>query len=211
MVLRFGEFVFDPAVRRLQRGDEEIHLSPRTFRLLEILIEERPRAVPKRELMNRIWPDAVVEESNLKTTVSELRTALDDNVKDPRLIRTVHRFGYGFSGEVISDQPLSGTYRLHGEGIRVALSRPEAIIGRHPGCDVCIDSLDISRQHARISVRPDGIVIEDLGSRNGTWVGSERIQGPKMLVDGDRIRVGDVTVIFRASSGDESTRTATDR
>lgn len=210
MALRFADFVFDPEGRQLRRGDEEIRLSPRTFRLLEVLIEERPRAVPKRELMNRIWPDVVVEESNLKTTVSELRAALDDAVKTPKLIRTVQRYGYAFIGEVAADMLPSKTYRLHGEDMRFSLSRQEAIIGRHPGCDVWIDSIDISRQHARISVRSDGIVIEDLGSKNGTWVGSERIDGPRVLVDGDRIRVADVTLIFRAPSGDESTRSRTE-
>lgn len=106
MSLRFADFVFDPEGRQLRRGEEEIRLSPRTFRLLEILIEERPRAVPKLELMNLIWPDAVVEESNLKTTVSELRAALDDADR-PRLIRTVQRYGYAFSGEVATDTPAS--------------------------------------------------------------------------------------------------------
>ena len=152
--------------------------------------------------MKQIWMDAVVEEGNLKTIVSELRAALNA----PELIRTLHRYGYAFSGDVRSDKAPSSNFRLYGDDIRLAISRTEAIIGRHPRCDVWIDSPDISREHARISVRADGIVIEDLGSKNGTWVGDERIAGPTMLKDGDRIRVADVTLIFRGPTDNQSTR-----
>jgi DNA-binding winged helix-turn-helix (wHTH) protein len=204
MALRFGDFVFDAERRQVARGDEEIHLPPRTLRFLEALLEEYPRAVDKRELMKRIWPDAVVEESNLKTIASELRAALNDHSRE--LIRTVQRYGYAFGGEVSADEPLSRTYLLYGDDIRVSLSRAEAIIGRHPGCDVWIDSADVSRQHARISIRPEGILVEDLGSKNGTWIGGKQISEPTELHDGDRLRVGDVTLRFRAPTGNESTR-----
>jgi len=201
MALRFADFVFDPDRRQLRRNGEEVHLQPRAFKLLEVLLDERPRAVAKRDLMKKLWPDVLVEESNLKTTVSELRTALGS----PELIRTVHRYGYAFAGDAGADGP-STTYRLYGGDGTIVISRSEAIIGRHPGCDVWIDSYDVSRQHARITVRAQGIVIEDLGSKNGTWIGSQRIDGPTELRDGDHIRIADVTMVFRAPSADESTR-----
>lgn len=194
MALRFIDFVFDPDRRQLLRRGEEVHLQPRAFRLLEVLIDERPRAVAKRELMTKIWPDAIVEESNLKTMVSELRTALGI----PTLIRTVQRFGYAFNEHVTTDANESRTYRLYGPDLRVSVSSSEATIGRDPDCDVWIDSDDISRKHARITVRPEGIVIEDLGSKNGTWVRRQKIDGPTELRDGDRIRLADVTIVFRA-------------
>jgi len=202
MALRFGEFVFDPEQRRLARGSEPVHLSPRTFKLLEVLLEARPRALSKRELMEKIWPDAVVEESNLKTTVSELRTALGTT----DVIRTVQRYGYSFSAEVLTDS--APRYRLFIDGRHLAPSREEAIIGRQAGCDIWIDSPDISRRHARITVRPNAFVLEDLGSKNGTWVGGDRLAAPHELQDGDRIRVADVTLIFRTGSGEESTVSA---
>lgn len=202
MALHFGEFVFDPEQRRLTRGVDPVHLSPRTFKLLEVLVEARPRALSKKELMERLWPDVVVEESNLKTTVSELRTALGT----AEVIRTVQRYGYSFCADVSTDA--TRRYRLFVDGHHVAPSREEAIIGRHSGCDVWIDSPDISRRHARISIRATAIVIEDLGSKNGTWVGAERIASARELQDGDRIRVGDTIVIFRRGSGDDSTASA---
>ena len=198
MSVRFGEFVFDGEQRQLTRGAEPVRLSPRTFKLLEVLIAARPRALSKRELMEKLWPDVVVEESNLKTTVSELRAALGDG----DAIRTVQRYGYAFSADVAGDLP---RYRLFVNGTHIAPTREEAIIGRHSGCDVWIDSPDISRRHARIRIQSNAIVLEDLGSKNGTWVGAERVESPRELHDGDRIRVGDMTVIFRTGSGDDST------
>ena len=201
MAIRFGDFVFDPEQRRLARGGEPVHLSPRTFKLLEVLIEARPRALSKKELMEKIWPDVVVEESNLKTTVSELRTAL--GMAD--VIRTVQRFGYAFSAEAIGDIMPASRYRLFMNGKHVLPQREDVIIGRQPSCDVWIDSPDVSRRHARITVRSNAVVIEDLGSKNGTWVGADRVDAPRELHDGDRIRLGDTTMIFRTGSGEEST------
>jgi DNA-binding winged helix-turn-helix (wHTH) protein len=198
MVVRFADFVFDADARAVTRGGEPVPVSPRTLRLLEVLIAAYPRALSKRELMQALWGNVLVEEKNLKTTVSDLRNALGD----PDLVRTVQRYGYAFGIEPASDSPPARSYRLHGDGIRVSLSSAEAIIGRHPGCDVCIDSPDISRHHAKITMQADGVQIEDLKSKNGTRVWNERIVGPKMLEDGDRIRIGEVTLVFR--TGDDA-------
>jgi DNA-binding winged helix-turn-helix (wHTH) protein len=206
MTLRFSDFVFDGAARLLTRHGDPVHLSPRTFKLLEALLEAHPRALSKKELIRALWADVVVEEGNLKTTVSDLRNALGD----PDLIRTVQRYGYAFAGEPVRDTLPTRPYRLYGDGIRVSITRAEAIIGRHPGCDVCIDSPDISRHHAKIRVQPDGVTIEDLGSKNGTWVGASRLAEPRELQDGDRIRVADVLLVFRSGVGDSPTRSRTD-
>jgi DNA-binding winged helix-turn-helix (wHTH) protein len=201
MAIRFNDFVLDSAARLLTRNGEPVHLSPRTFKLLEVLVTAYPRALSKRELMDALWGKVVVEEGNLKTTVSDLRNALGD----PDLIRTVQRYGYAFAGESAADNTPARAYRLYGEGIRVSLTSAEAIIGRHPGCDVCIDSPDISRHHAKIRVREDGVTIEDLDSKNGTWVRGERLVESRTLQDGDRIRVGYVTLVFRNEAGDSAT------
>ena len=207
MAVRFSDFVLDPAARLLTRSGEPVHLSPRTFKLLEVLVAAYPRALSKRELMEALWGKVVVEEGNLKTTVSDLRNALGD----PELIRTVHRYGYAFAGEPTGDTPPARAYRLYGDGIRVSLTSAEAIIGRHPGCDVCIDSPDISRHHAKISVNDEGVVIEDLDSKNGTFVRGERLVESRALQDGDRIRVGDVTLVFRTATGESPTVSRVDR
>jgi DNA-binding winged helix-turn-helix (wHTH) protein len=101
MKLRLGDMTFDPQARQLLRGRAEVHLSPKAFDLLAILIEERPRAVPKDELHQRLWPSTFVSEANLASLAAEIREALGDTARDPRFIRTAHRFGYAFCGEAL--------------------------------------------------------------------------------------------------------------
>src|SRR5438874_8906883 len=94
----FGELSLDTVARQMRRGEHFVHLSPKAMELLMILIAERPRAVPRRELHDRIWPDTFVMAANLPVLIREIRGALDD--KERRIIRTVHRTGYAFSSDV---------------------------------------------------------------------------------------------------------------
>src|SRR5258708_7854050 len=89
--MRFGEFAFDGAARQLTRNGEPVRLAPKAFEVLQLLIAEHPRAVRKRELMDRLWPDVIVEEANLKNLVGEIRAAIGAET-----IRTVQRYGYAF-------------------------------------------------------------------------------------------------------------------
>src|SRR5207302_10482594 len=76
------------------------HLTPKAVDLLRFLINERPRIVKKQEIYERIWPDTHVEEVNLSVHISELRSALGEDSKESRFIRTSHRYGYVFVGDV---------------------------------------------------------------------------------------------------------------
>jgi len=203
MALRFDDFVLDTERRQLLHGSDEIHLPPRTFRLLEVLLDEQPRAVAKDDLIQRIWPDVVVEESNLKTIVSELRAALGD----PKYIRTIHRFGYAFGATKSGLAAGSRIYVLCAKGKSFAIPIGAHIIGRDPNCQVWIDSDAISRRHARITIRDGHASIEDLGSKNGTMVGGRRVSEPVELHDGDRVELGEYRLIFRVRRADDSTRT----
>ena len=93
---RFGEFVLDSETRQLLRAFEPRHVSPKAFHLLEVLVSSRPRVWSKRELQDLLWPDTTVLEANLPNLVAEVRAALEDNPQQPRYVRTVHRYGYGF-------------------------------------------------------------------------------------------------------------------
>jgi len=73
MKVRFGPFELDSATRELLREGRPVHLSPKSFDLLQILVERRPAMVPKGELQDRLWPDAVVLEANLGNAVAEIR------------------------------------------------------------------------------------------------------------------------------------------
>src|SRR5918994_3504107 len=97
---RFGPFVVDLESRQLLRDADAIHLTPKAYQLLTLLIDECPRAVSKDELQQKLWPSTFVDEANLSVLVAELRSALKDEARNPRYIRTVHGFGYAFAADV---------------------------------------------------------------------------------------------------------------
>ena len=103
--LHFGEFSLDSESRQLLQGGQEIHLEPKAFELLELLVASRPKALSKLQIRQRLWPDTVVGDASLTVLVYDLRAALGDDAKQPRYLRTVHGFGYAFAGEVAAPEP----------------------------------------------------------------------------------------------------------
>jgi DNA-binding winged helix-turn-helix (wHTH) protein len=202
--INFGEFTLDTASREFFRDGQAVHISPKAFLLLEVLLERRPAAVPKTALKERLWPSSHVSEASLASLVAELRSALGDDAREPRFIRTVHTYGYAFCGTV-EGSPAAPARAAGGEHVcrlvwrdrEVTLAEGENLLGRDRQAVVWIDSATVSRRHARIVVTDGEAVIEDLGSRNGTSVRGEKIQGPVRLADGDRIRLGAATMTFR--------------
>jgi len=95
----FGEFSVDPQNRVLRLRDEPIALTPKAFEVLLLLIQANGQVVTKNELMQSVWPDSFVEESNLTQTVFMLRKALGETATQ-RYILTVQGRGYGFAAEV---------------------------------------------------------------------------------------------------------------
>jgi pimeloyl-ACP methyl ester carboxylesterase/DNA-binding winged helix-turn-helix (wHTH) protein len=102
-VYRFGPFELNVGARQLRRGPDEIPVQPQVFALLNYLIEHRDRVVGKDELLERLWPDAVVLEASLQRSVSQARAALGDD--DHEFIRTFSRHGYRFVGPVQEGAP----------------------------------------------------------------------------------------------------------
>jgi DNA-binding winged helix-turn-helix (wHTH) protein/TolB-like protein/Flp pilus assembly protein TadD len=99
-VFTFGPFLLDTRERRLLRDGEVVPLTLKAFDLLRILVENRGHLLRKEELIERVWPDAIVEENNLTVTMSALRKALDEGPTDRQYIETVPRRGYRFVAEV---------------------------------------------------------------------------------------------------------------
>ncbi len=203
--LRLGELTFDGDTRQLIHGVEEVHLSPKAFELLKILVDQRPRALSKQELHERLWPDTFVSEVNLASLIAELRSALGDSATHPAFIRTARRFGYAFCGvaealDVRSIDDASSFCWLIKDGRRVPLRSGENVLGRDLDDGVRIDSPTVSRRHARIVISDSEAVVEDLQSKNGTFVGEQPVSGAVRLKDGDEIRVGSVIVRFRKTS-----------
>jgi DNA-binding winged helix-turn-helix (wHTH) protein len=213
--IRFGPFALDLDTRQLTEDNREIHLTPKAFELLTMLLMDRPKVLSKAVLQNRLWPDTFVAEANLSNLVAEIREALRDHAHAPTFIRTAHGFGYAFSGEAttLSETAASGHERpscwLEWDRLRFPLSVGEHVIGRDPDVEVRLDDSTVSRRHARLVVTIEGTVLEDFGSKNGTFRGGERVTGPVRLADGDAIRIGSLLVTFRSRSLMMSTDTQT--
>jgi len=97
---RFGQFALDSRRRTLSRADSAIVLTPKAFDVLLFLVQSPNRLVTKEELLKAVWADTFVEEGNLTQYISHLRKALGDNPEDARLIVTIARKGYQFTGSV---------------------------------------------------------------------------------------------------------------
>jgi len=97
---RFDQFVLDPLNLRLTANAENRTLEPKSFRLLQFLIENRDRAVSKDEIFQAIWPDVTVTDNALTRAVAQVRKALDDDPREPRYIETVPTVGYRFLAAV---------------------------------------------------------------------------------------------------------------
>lgn len=206
MKLRIGEIMFDPEARQILRGATEVHLSPKAFELLKILVEDRPRAIAKRELHERLWPATFVSDVNLAALIAEIRTALGDDARKPRFVRTAFRFGYSFCGavaEVTDPDPAPDAMTfcwLIKDGRRIPLRVGENILGREPDEGIRLDSPTVSRHHARIVISGAEALLDDLKSKNGTFHCGRRVAFPVRLTDGDEIRTGSVVLRFRMAS-----------
>jgi DNA-binding winged helix-turn-helix (wHTH) protein len=203
MRLAVGDWVFDSDTREVVRSGRAVPLSPKAFALLELLIRRRPKAVSRADIHENLWPGTFVSPANLANLVVELRAALGDDARRARILRTVTRFGYAFA----ADATASAEKTPHGSppfacrlvwGPReIALEKSENLIGRDSAAAVWIDDVSVSRRHARISVDESGATIEDLGSKNGTYVRGRKIVKRARLTDRDTIKIGPARLVFR--------------
>jgi DNA-binding winged helix-turn-helix (wHTH) protein len=213
--LRFDQFCFDSDQMALLRGGEPVRLTPRAFRMLELLIRQRPKAVSKRDLLDYVWSGHIVDEGNLKTLVLEIRNALEERGGRPEVIRTVFGYGYAFAGEAEeeeerADSPAVVSVRWGDQS--VLLPDGSHLIGRRADCGVCIDEPSVSRVHAKLDVSRDRLALEDLRSKNGTFVNGQTITAVTELLERSEVRIGEIMVkVTRLDRGDASTETAAGR
>ena len=214
MDVSFGEYRLDLDARQLLRGSEFIRLSPKAFMLLALLVERGPAALSKAELHDAIWPATFVSDASLAQLVSEIRSAIGDDAHEPRFVRTVHGFGYAFAGDLRpkgAEAPASRAsavrWWLLFDQREIPLGDGENVIGRDAAAAVHLDSLRISRYHARIMVTGDAAILEDLGSKNGTYLRGERLASPAPLKPGDQVRIGPFSLTLQMSRSDQTTET----
>ena len=213
MRIVFGPFILDLDTRQVTRGSREIHFTTKAFDLLAVLALDRPKVLSKAVLQERLWPDTFVAEANLSNLVAEVREGLGDSSRAPVYLRTAHGLGYAFCGDAVVIGPreairVSPSCWLEWDGRRLPLAVGEHVIGRDPDVEIRIDQSTVSRRHARLVVTAEGAVLEAFVSKNGTFLGSERVSAPIQLADGDAIRVGSVQMTFhvRTSLASEETQ-----
>jgi DNA-binding winged helix-turn-helix (wHTH) protein len=202
-LIRCGDWTLDFESRQIRRGADEIHVTPKAFEVLEVLVTSAPRALTKREIMDKVWSDVVVTGNSLTAVIAELRAAFGDDPSHPAFIRTIQRYGYVFAGKVDS----KSRARVIFDNRPIVLTEGANEIGRDPESAVVIDHASVSRHHARIIIDSSSARLEDLGSKNGTFVRDQRVNGSMNLTDGDEIRVGTQKMIFRLTTPTMSTAT----
>ncbi|HEV8661495.1 MAG TPA: winged helix-turn-helix domain-containing protein [Thermoanaerobaculia bacterium] len=201
----FGPFSLDVEGADLRKGDERVAIRPKCFDLLVYLIENAGRVVSKEELLDKIWSDVVVNDATLNRTVTELRSVLGDDADDPKYVETVSRKGYKFIGEV-SGVPreaadMSVEFVLVYNDREFPLHAGEQLIGRGYEVAIPLYGSATSRHHARLVVGNGTVTLQDLGSRNGTFVNGNRVVGSIELRSGDEIRIGaDSLVLWSRTS-----------
>jgi FHA domain len=201
-----GDFTIDHDRRQISLAGEDVRLSPKAYAFLQYLVERRPAAVSRKEIYDMLWPKVFVSDSNLATILAEIRRALHDDAKEPRYVRTVFGFGYAFVADGGGPDGKPACCRLVGDDIDLVLPQGDTILGR--GMEQLNRHGVVSREHALLTIAPDTATIEDLGSKNGTFVGGRRVRAATAIVDGDVVTLGKLRLIFRRLANPSTTLTA---
>jgi DNA-binding winged helix-turn-helix (wHTH) protein len=202
---QFADVIVDVEARQVRRAGVAVDLSPKAFDLLVILIRERHRALSRADLHAALWPDTFVSDASLAMLVAELRKAMGGSARRPGVVRTVHRHGYAFEGEVREVPTVPAAMPRHWlvtPTREIPLLPGENLVGRDRQVAVWLDSPTVSRQHAAVRVGADGVTVQDLGSKNGTRAGRVAVTTPMVIRDGDELRFGSVRVTFRTWAAD---------
>lgn len=212
MIATFGRFTLDSGRRLLLDGDRQVTVPPKAFDLLELLIRRAPNVVTKETIASIVWRDDAPSDASLAMAVTELRKALGETGDRPQFIRTAHRRGYAFGGDVertdgSADPAEVPTFWLVMGDKTLPLPHGEAVAGRDSSAAIWLDRPGISRSHARFSVDRASAWVEDLGSLNGTFVAGARIARRTRLHAGDTITIGEVTLTVGSSQRASATPT----
>jgi len=104
-VLRFADFELDVAQQELRRSGDIVHMEPQVFNLLLHLVRNRGRIVSKDELIETVWNGRIVSEAALSSRINAARKAIGDTGNEQLFIRTLHKRGFHFVGEVSDGAP----------------------------------------------------------------------------------------------------------
>jgi DNA-binding winged helix-turn-helix (wHTH) protein len=205
MTIRFRDFAIDFDRFEVSDLSGPLHLTPKALELLRILVENRPKVVSRSDLYDQLWPETFVQATNLHNLVRELRTALGD--KEHEIIRTKYAVGFSFGAEAFLDDPALAVWQIIVNDQHHQLHQGENLVGRDPSATVRIEARSVSRLHARIVIGRLGATIEDLDSKNGTFLQGRRLRAAAALSDRDDVMFGAVRARLRLLESVESTTT----
>jgi DNA-binding winged helix-turn-helix (wHTH) protein len=212
---RIGEWTVEPDLDRISRGEESVSLRPRVTELLVCLARRGDRLASTRYLIDSVWGTEFVTVNALTQLVAELRRALGDDPKQPRYVETIPRRGYRLVASTTMAESAGATdaaedlhfMLIDDAGGELVLHRGENIIGRAPDATIRVDVSEISRSHARILIDGMRATLEDLGSKNGTYLRGRRVEGPVEIGNADEIQIGADLARFRVRLVDNRTKT----
>jgi DNA-binding winged helix-turn-helix (wHTH) protein len=192
-----GGWLVEPTLDQISRDGRTVRLRPRAMDVLVCLAVASGGLASKQSIIDAVWRTEYVSEHALTQVIAELRSALGDDARSPLYIENVPRRGYRLVATVtpivasvppVRDAALP--FKLQSEDGDHPLIQGANIIGRTGDADICIDRTEVSRCHARILVQGSTATIEDLGSKNGTFLNGQRLGGPALLTNGDEIWIG---------------------
>jgi len=211
---QLGDWTVDPTLDRITRDDREIRLRPRAMDVLTVLAFAAGKLLSKSEIIDAVWRTEYVGDHALTQVIAELRAALGDDARNPTFIENIPRRGYRlvamvtpFVDSTASNHGVSMPFKLETGNGSQPLIQGQNVIGRTEEADICLDRTEVSRCHAMITVQGTTAVIEDLGSKNGTFVNGRQLDGPTVLNNGDEIWIGRSVARMRFLIEGEPTKT----
>jgi len=213
-LLRFGVFEADLRTAELRRQGVRVRLQSQPFLVLKTLLARPGELVTREELRQAVWPEALFVdfELGLNRAMSRLRRAIGDSASNPRFVETLPQRGYRFiapvAGQGPGDRSPSLSCYLAWSGRESILVEGPNVIGRAEDANIQIDADTVSRHQARIVVAGKSATLEDLGSKNGTFLKGRRIEDVEPLRTDVEILFGTFPVFFRLVSPNRTTRTA---
>jgi len=202
-----GEWEVEPELGRLTCGDSTVDLELKVMSVLLCLARSSGNLVTRQDLIDTVWDRQFISDNTLTHAIAELRSALGDDAKRPFYIETIHRRGYRLLVDASESHDTrtntadtASSFHVVMGDRSVRLENGENLIGRIPWATVTIDSLQVSRRHAQIFVDGSSALLEDLGSKNGTYLNRRPLEAPAYLADGDRIGLGSHVVVLQLAA-----------
>lgn len=192
-----GDWKVEPTLGRISRNGRYVRLRPRAMDVLVTLALAAGELVSKRNLIDAVWRTEFVSDHALTQVIAEIRAALGDDARKPEFIQNIPRRGYRLvadvnlvskAGELANKALLP--FRLQGDDVDHPLVQGQNVIGRATDADIYINRTEVSRCHAKVVVQGSTASIEDLGSKNGTYLNGRILEEPTTLSNGDEIWIG---------------------